>query len=69
MVSFGVRQAVKAASAVLVLAAFAASGARAALDDDPRERQFLDQIEELQSRNGSYPELLDALTGLILLYR
>ena len=69
MVSFGVRQAVKAASAVLALAAFAASGARAALDDDPRERQFLDQIEELQSRDGSYPELLDALTGLILLYR
>ncbi len=69
MVSFGVRQAVKAASAILVLAAFAAPGARAALDNDPRERQFLDQIEELQSRNGSYPELLDALTGLILLYQ
>ena len=52
-----------------MLTAFAAPDARAALDDDPRERRFLDRIrrDSVAQRSGS--ELLEALTGLIVLYQ
>ena len=57
----------------LALAAIAAPFLAAGLDApayDERQRQILERIQEIQSQGGPYsPELLEELTGLILLYR
>lgn len=73
MVSSRVRQASKLRAAILALAALVAPCIAAALDVpafDERQRQILDKIGEIQSRDGPYsPALLDELKGLILMYR
>jgi hypothetical protein len=73
MISLGALDRARGIAAVL-LASLLASGTAAAAEPeseyDERERQLLDQIEAIEARNGRHSaEMLDALRGLILLYR
>ncbi|HUQ53785.1 MAG TPA: hypothetical protein VM692_16265 [Gammaproteobacteria bacterium] len=73
MAAFAIRLARKFGAAILVLGACTATSAGAALDTgafDAEQRQLLDRIDEIQSRDGAYsPALLDELKRLIVLYR
>jgi hypothetical protein len=67
MVSCAVRQASR--SAALLALAVLPVVCPAAASDEERERELLDRIQEIQSRDGQYsPALLEQLRGLILLY-
>lgn len=73
MVSSGVLKALQSTAAVLMVAAVLAPRTAASIEDDDeydaRERDLLEQIEEIRARDGqSSPELLDPLRGLMLLY-
>lgn len=73
MVSFGALERVRGVAALL-LVSLLASGTATAIENDgeyaERERQLLDQIAVIEARDGrNSAEMLDALRGLILLYR
>ena len=71
MVSSGIRRALKIAAALLPAAAGAPGLVLAAEADTSaaRQRQLIDTIQEILSRDGPYsPTLLEPLTALIVLY-
>ena len=72
MVSFKVRQTLKATAKILVLTALAARTAVALgqVANDEQQRQIVEKIEEILARNGPRsPDLVDPLAGLGLLYQ
>jgi hypothetical protein len=71
VVSFGACKTLQRIAATAALASVIAAGPARAADDafDERERQLLTQVEEIKARDASSPEMLDALRGLIVLYR
>jgi hypothetical protein len=72
MASFGARRALQVITAIVALAAAAPYTATAAgLDPGAeRQRQLLERIQEILSRDGPYSsDLLEPLVGLITLYR
>jgi hypothetical protein len=68
---FGAMRAVRLGAALLALAAPWVAAAQLDLRAyDEQQRQILDKIHEIQSQDGPYSaELLEQLTGLIVLYR
>ncbi len=74
MVSFRALVTMRGAAVAMLLASLIASATAGAIEKEDeyaeRERQLLDQVQAIESRNGRYSaEMLDALRGLILLYR